>query len=485
MTSNRQSQPFGTWESPVTTEMVTSAFDSIGSVQASYSRLYWMESRTADDGREVIVCRDEAGTRDLTGDPYSVRSRVHEYGGGGYCINDERVWFVHADDQNIYTVSSIDCADETRPLTCSDDSERFADLVFDERRDRLVCVRETHRDEEVENDLVSIDASTGEVSTLHRGHDFYASPRISPDGAKLCFLSWDHPNMPWDGTQLYVADLGDTGNLSRETVIAGGSEESIGQPVWMSSDRLVFVSDRSGYWNLYSYDESGIYSVLSEDAEYGQPQWQFGSSTYAAIDERFLVAARLESDQTTLVMCDTETGLVSPLHSSYCGYGSVAVQGDGIYFVASEVANTGSIVRLSPRTQEVVEVRRTGALDLSPASLSAPQSIEFPTDDGSAFAFYYPPAHERIQGPDGTAPPLLVMTHGGPTSRTSSSLSLAIQYFTSRGWAVADVNYGGSSGYGREYRERLNGQWGIVDVRDCEAVVRHLVSRGLGGPRSV
>ena len=473
-------QAYGTWSSPIDADVVVGATKGYGSLSALNGDFFWVESRPEEAGRATLMQRTEGATRELTPAPCNVRSRVYEYGGRAYCVGGDCVYFVDFNDQNVYAVALSDAAPQPCAITRGDASERFADLFWDGAA--VLAVRETHGAAEPLHDLVRIDLGTGAVAVLHRGHAFYAAPRASGDG-RLAFLVWDHPNMPWDGTQLLVADY-DGVALSNPTVVAGGAAESIVQPTWCE-DKLLFASDATGYWNLHAYDRSGLYCVLEDAAEYAGPAWQLGSTYFVPLGPRHIVARRVVDGEQSLVVVDAQLGLASPLHSTCSVYADIVYSPAGVAFLAgySDRAAAIATVALDSGTEDIVA--SPGALPVEATTLSAPEAIAFESADGEAHAFFYPPRNGDLQGLPGELPPLLVTTHGGPTSASSGNLSWRIQFYTSRGWAVADVNYRGSTGFGRAYRTSLNSAWGVADVEDCVACVRHLVAQGRVDPSRV
>ncbi len=473
---------YGTWPSPVDAAVVAGASVRYGNLRADGAALFWLEGRPQEGGRATLIrCAPgrlgtAGGREELTPRPFDVRSRVYEYGGGAFCVGDQFAYFVDNRDQNIHAVA-LRGAPEPRAVTDSPPHERFGDLTWD--GEAILAVRErgaSAAGAEPEHDLVRVDAASGEVRVLHRGHDFYAAPRPSADG-RLAFLVWDHPNMPWDGTQLVVADYRG-GAVANATVVAGGVAESIVEPQWCG-DRLLFASDIGGYWNLHAYDASGVYRLLDDDAEYGGPAWELGASHFAPVSPGHAVARRVADGEESLVVVDFERGLASPLHDACSSYGSIAVIGGAVAFVAGAADRPPRVATLDLRTRQLEVVAESPAHSVPASAISKPRAIVFPCPSGQAHAFFYPPRNGAYRGLANEAPPLLVTTHGGPTSRASADLSWRLQFYTSRGWAVVDVNYGGSTGYGRAYRQRLTGAWGVVDVADCAACVRHLVAEGL------
>ena len=480
--------PYGSWKSPITSDLIVKGSIGVGSVALDGRDVYWLEMRPSEAGRSVIVRRTSDGkTSDVTPKPFNARTRVHEYGGGDYTVTSGTIYFSNFDDQRLYEQQSPDAG--PRPLT-PEGAMRYADPVVDRGRRRLVCVREDHTGGgEAVNAVVSINLEDGsEALVLASGHDFYSSPRLSPDGKHLAWLAWNHPNMPWDGTELWVGGLAADGSLTNTELVAGGEEESIFGPEWSPDGALYFVSDRSGWWNLYRRMEGGGAEPLHEmAAEFGMPQWVFGISMYAFQSAETIICTYIERGSSRLARLDTKSGQFENIETPYTDISSVHVNADYVVFRGGSPTTPGSIVQLNLRTGETEVLRRSNELQLDPGYFSAPEAIEFPTEGGkTAHAFFHPPRNRDFAAPEGEKPPLLVKSHGGPTSAATTTLSLNIQYWTSRGIGVLDVNYGGSTGYGREYRQRLNDRWGIVDVDDCANGARHLVARGLAdGGRSM
>ena len=469
-------RPYGAWPSPITADVMLSAFVSFAELEYRGGAFYWLEGRPTEAGRSALVQHFDGARRDLIPEPFNARSRVHEYGGGAFAVSESTAWFVNFEDQNVYAVG-LDGALPAR-VTAGDATERFGGLVWDAVGERLVAVRERHGiAEEPVNDLVCIDPATGTIDVLHAGHDFYAGHHLSPDGTRIAFLVWDHPNMPWDGTQLVVARLGATG-LAEETVVAGGVDESVFQPQWIGNDRVLYVSDESGFWNLYSYDASGVYCAVPDDAEYGLPLWQLDTRAYVVAGPRHVVAQRIVDGAAELVVAEVEQGMTSPLPVDFTSYRSLTRTDAGVAFIAGRGDDVAAVVELELATGRVEVLATQGAADFPPGTFAEAETIRYPSGAATAYGNFYPPCNPACTGPEDELPPLLVTSHGGPTGAAARDLAFGIQYYTSRGWAVLDVNYGGSTGFGRAYRERLNGRWGVVDVEDCVAGVRHLALDG-------
>lgn len=470
--------PFGTWKSPITAELIVANTLRLGEIRLEDEVIYWNELRPSEGGRSVVVRCYAAGAApeitDVTPAPFNVRTRVHEYGGGAYLVDQGIVYFSNFQDQRLYRQSP---GEAPTPLT-PEAPLRYADGVIDRQRQRLICVQEDHRGDEVVNAIAAIPLNQSEPTILAQSSDFYAAPRLSPDGSQLAWVSWNHPNMPWDGTELWLADITANGQLRNLQQIAGGPTESIFQPEWSPGGILHYIGDATGWWNLYRWrGESEPLCPMA--AEFGLPQWVFGLSTYAFESERSLLCTYRQDGVQHFSRLDTETRSLTPIETPYDQIGGLQVSAGAAVFIGAVATRPSAIVRLDLATGEIQELRRTSQLDIDPSYMTEPESITFPTTDGlSAHGIYYPPKNNDYQAPAGKRPPLLVKTHGGPTAATSNAFNPGIQYWTSRGIAVLDVNYGGSTGYGREYRERLKGRWGIVDVDDCVNGALYLIEQG-------
>jgi dipeptidyl aminopeptidase/acylaminoacyl peptidase len=485
MTIETRTMPFGTWGSPITADLIVSNTVGLDQIVLDGGNIYWLESRPAESGRNVIVRQRRDGqSSEINPPPYNVRTLVHEMGGGAYAVADDTVYFCNYRDQRLYCLGPADS--EPLPLT-ADDEMRFADGVVDRRRRRLVVVREDHtqRAGEPVNTLISLSLDgASDLLTLAAGSDFYASPRLSPDGDRLAWLSWRHPNMPWDGTELWLGTLDETGAITHAEQVAGGASESVFQPEWSPRGVLHFVSDRSGWWNLYRWQQGRTQALAPRQAEFGLPQWIFGMSTYGFASADRIICCFSKRGLWHLAELDTTAGTLWEIGTPYTEITSLRVSADQAAFIGAAPSEGPAVIRLDLKTRRCEVLRRSGETRIDPGYLSLPEPIEFPTERGlTAHAFFYPPCNHDYTAPPGDKPPLRVLSHGGPTSATGSGLNPAIQFWTSRGVAVLDVNYGGSTGYGRAYRERLCGNWGIVDVDDCVNGALYLIARGDVDPR--
>lgn len=474
--------PYGSWESPLTSDRIVSESIKLGQITLDGDEVYWIESRPTEGGRSAIVRLNDHGAPEaLTPQPFNVRTRVHEYGGAPYLAANGIIYFSNFSDQRLYRQTP---GQDPEPLT-PEGSWFYTDGINDPTHQRLIYIREDHTasDHEAINTIVSIPLNTSDNqnsgSILVSGNDFYASPRMSPDGRQLAWITWNHPNMPWDGAELWAADIQPDGSLAQERYVAGGPHESIFQPEWSPEGILHFVSDRTGWWNLYRWHEERIHPLYLMEAEFGLPQWVFGQRLYGFESPSSIVCAYTQKGTWYLGRLDTTKGNLETFDLSYTDIGNVLVRGSHVICAASSPSQPHSILQLNLATQQVKILRQSIDFTIDQKFVSVPTAIEFPAKDGhTAHAFYYPPQNGDFQAPENERPPLMVKSHGGPTGAVATAFNLMIQYWTSRGFAILDVNYGGSTGYGRAYRERLNGQWGIVDVDDCVSAVQYLIDQG-------
>lgn len=485
--------PYGSWSSPLDAASVASSGRRLAApVIAADGAIWWAEGRPEEGGRTVLMWQAAGGQPEtVTPDGMYVRTRVHEYGGGSWhLVGPDLVLFVNFEDQRLYRQRLGEEPVAISPSPSEPGALRYADMRVAPDGQTVVCVRERDAEPEPVNEIVSLPLDgdgSAEPQVLAGGRDFYASPRISADGAWLAWICWDHPNMPWDGTELWVAPLSDSGE---ERLVAGGAEESIFQPEWGPDGRLHFASDRDGWWNLYrarepgtelSGEEGALVQLTEEQADFAHPQWLFGGATYAFLDDGAIVCVRCERGGEQLFLLEPEawepTDLGLPCTSF--GYPMLSARGSKVAFAAASPERETVVAVYDAASKETEVVREASDDPVDPAYVSSPRPIEFPTGDGEvAYGFYYPPANPEFTAPEGELPPLIVESHGGPTSHATPALDREFLYWTSRGIGVVDVNYRGSTGYGREYRNKLRGTWGVVDTEDCVNAARYLAEQG-------
>jgi dipeptidyl aminopeptidase/acylaminoacyl peptidase len=474
---------YGSWRSPLAIERLVDGVVFLAEPGGSGDVRWWLEGRPEEQGRQALVRREPDGslTR-LTPEGFNARSRVHEYGGAAVLVSGELVVVA---DFATGRLNRVVAPGQLEPLT-PDRDWRFADAVHDPRGNRLIAIREDHSADVVErhgewvNEIVAIDLASGEVAVLVTGADFYAAPRLSPDGRRLAFVRWNHPNMPWDGTELLVADVAADGSLGQARVVAGSASDWVSQPRWSPDGVLHFAAEPEGWMNLFRLRPDGAAEcVLPMAAEFAEPEWLFGNHTYDFLpDGSVLTIARQDGgDRLWRIRPD---GAASVIETPYTEIQAVEVVGDRVLLRATGPAEPAQIAELDPDIGERAVLRKATPFEPDPAVTSLPEHIEFPTAGGAtAHANLYRPRNPDFEGPSGELPPLIVTSHGGPTSSAFSGWQTGLQLYTSRGFAVVDVDYGGSVGYGREYRKRLNDRWGIVDVEDCVAAARWLAEQGI------
>jgi dipeptidyl aminopeptidase/acylaminoacyl peptidase len=466
----------GSWPSPLSVEQAAGAQRRFLQPRVLGGAVYWLEGRPEEGGRVVLMRHMGADREELTPRPFSVRSRAHEYGGGAYLPAENGAFFCNDADQCIYRVESGGPRCITAP-----GPRRFADLLLDLPRQRLIAVCEettgnVHRDL-----LVSIALADGAVTPLKQGADFYSSPTLSPDGDSLAWISWDDPQMPWDGSELWLAHVAADGTLHEPQRVAGGIRESVFQPRWSPDGVLHFVSDRSGYWNLYRHTQDAVHPVCPDTADYGFAQWVFGMSTYGFLSAEEIAAVRVEQGRSEAVRIHLADGTRGPLTVRYSHIEHLDAAAGRISMVAGAPDVAPGIVAGAPGKLTLLS---EDGFTWDEAYLSRVQAVSFPTSGGeTTHLWYYPPTHAQCQVPKGEPPPLILRCHGGPTAMNGAALDARVQFWTSRGFAFADLNYRGSTGFGRDYRRSLAGQWGVKDVEDCVQALAHLTAAGLADPR--
>jgi dipeptidyl aminopeptidase/acylaminoacyl peptidase len=520
---SRTVAPYGSWSSPVTAELMVAGAVSLGEVWATDGVTWWSELRPQEGGRVQIVRKvDDGRAEDVLPDGFSARSRVHEYGGGAWWVHGDALFFVNWTDQRLYRLDPGGAPVALTPEPPMAHGFRYADGRVTPDGRWIVCVRERHEPgHEATNEIVAIpttqtaSASEDAISVLAGGRDFVSAPRVSRDGRMLAWLTWDHPRMPWDGTELWIAHLTEVagvaggGKVSRLEAaesrrVAGDPSDALVQPEWARHGQLYVLSDRSDWWNVYRVEDPDVLvPVAPVAADVGQPAWVFGQSRYGFQHDGTVIFTFSSDGSARLAKAAPGQPPVS-VSLPFTSLGSLQVVGESVTFVASAVDHEPVVARVhldqlggpwqafdadgaasaGAPASSIEVLRPPRQLGLDPDLTSRAQAITFPTGGGAeAHAYYYAPVNPGHQPPAGEKPPLLVLSHGGPTSAASPSYSLGVQFWTSRGFAVVDVDYGGSTGYGRAYRERLVGAWGIVDVDDCCAAAEALVARGLADPR--
>ncbi len=494
--------PYGCWPSPITAELVAGAATSLSEPRLDGDTAYWLERRPQEQGRTVLMrCRVDGTAEEVTGPSINLRSRANEYGGGSYAVDNDVIYYCDNADQRIYRQRANEAPQAITPTTTparpQADSWRYADLTPDPTHQQLIAVFEDHSAvsvdgetgtaQEPQHSLIAIDLSDSQFTqhVLASGDDFYSSPVLSDDGNQLAWLSWNHPNLPWDHTHLWQARFDAHGQLQDAELIAGQEPESIFQPGWSPSGALYFVSDRSNWWNLYRVQQGGIEAVCPMDAEFGLPQWVFGMRTWGfanhenGVNATEIIALYSQNGLWQATRICLNSGERSALKLSHTQYNGIAVHGNQILSIAASARQSWVCSRYQLDTQQQHILNSVTPLGFDSETLSIPESLEYPSEEcRDSHALYYRPTNPQVSTTKGELPPLLVKTHGGPTAATGSALDLSIQYWTSRGFAVLDINYGGSTGYGRAYRQRLYGQWGEVDVDDCVNGALWLVQQG-------
>ncbi len=471
--------PFGSWKSPITSDLIVAQSIKLGGVVFDNDDIYWLEGRPQEKGRNVLVKYSPDGQiTEITPQPFNVRTSVHEYGGGSFLVSNGIVYFVNYQDQRLYKQLPNE---EPSPLT-PENQCRYADFILDVAHNRLisVCEDHSHPDRECENKIVTIDINTGEIKTLIEGDDFYSSPRLSPNGTQLAWISWNHPNMPWDGTKLWIGTIKNHGSLEDLKWIAGDVDMSINEPKWSPDGQLYYVSDQSGWSNLYCY-KSNVSNVpiFPLTAEFSYPHWVFGLSTYTFTSEQEILCTYTQDGRWYLGSLNIPNKQLSILEVPYSNMASLHSQSKKVVFLGSSTIEPTSVIHLDLNLSQTRVLKYSCEIDVDSCYFSQPEFIEFPTENGlKAYAWYYPPQNQDYSFLDGELPPLLVKSHVGPTAAATPSFSLKIQYWTSRGFGYLDVNYGGSTGFGKAYRQRLDKNWGVVDVNDCINGAKYLVEQG-------
>lgn len=485
----KTSAAYGTWRSPISADLLATAGISLSYVQVAGETVYWVEGRPLEQGRYVIVKRTSDGQiADVTPVGYNARTLVHEYGGGMYLVHADVVYFSNFADQRLYRQEGNTPPQPITPEPPAPRSLRYADGRLTPDGRWLICVRERHEPTGVINELVALPTDGATPPTIiTEGYDFYAAPRISPDGTKLAWIAWRHPQLPWDGTELWVADLNANATVHNARWVAGSTTESIMQPQWHSDGTLYFISDRSNWWNLYRERDGQIEAVAPLNAEIGGPQWVLGACDYGFLANGTIVCIYTEQGFDYLGLIAPGSQQVQTMPCAYTTLGSLATDGTTLWVIGGGPTQHQTLFTLQPQTGVITPLRVSFTDNvLDERFIARPEPFAFPTENNlTAHAIFYPPTNPLFTAPATEKPPLIVISHGGPTGATSTQLNLKIQYWTSRGFGVVDVNYGGSTGYGRDYRQRLQGSWGIVDVMDCINAARYLIAQGRADEKRV
>ena len=462
---------FGSWDSPITTDFIIEKTSPINFVHADREYLYWIEARAKEKGRCTLIRRDKKGNEvELTPSPYNVRTKVHEYGGLSYLLVKNKIYFSNFSDQCLYRIG-----DKIEKIT--DGSKRYADGAYHEKGFLYFVVEEHFKGKEAHNTIVMIDENSLKEKVVCQGHDFYAAPRVSPDGKKIAFLCWNHPDMPFHAAELWVGDIEEDGSVTNQVKVAGSKTETANEPKWSKDNILVYLCDKNGFSNLYSYQDGKSKCLYKVDGEFGYPHWVFGMSTYVIDDNGKIYACfGKEGDFYFGVI---EKGEFKKIDTPYCYFSDFAMQQEQIFFEGQSFEKSPALVSYNIKTKIFSEIKQVRENDIDKEFISKPKSLKYESDDGFAYGYYYSPKNPNFIPKEGEKPPLIVKSHGGPSAQALPALSYSIQYWTSRGFAFLDVNYGGSTGFGRKYLDKLNGRWGIVDVQDCVNGAKHLVSEGL------
>jgi len=468
--------PYGSWQSPLSPDLLAKGSGVPSELTLDGDEPYWLRLLPEEGGRYALFHGRGSGVSEVLPPEFNVRTRVHEYGGGSYLVHGGSVFFSNFADQRVYQKSS-----DGTPAPITEPGTRYSDYVYDAGRNRLIGIVEDHTasGQLPKNSIGSIGLDGSPSQTLISGNDFYSNPRVDPTGSRLCWLTWNFPNMPWDGSELWTGKIAGDGSVGERKLVAGGKAESIFQPEWSPDGALHFISDRSGWWNIYRLADGEAEAVHPMKADFGRAQWAFRTSTYAFESERRIVCSFVQGGTWRVGLLDPGSGRLKPVRLPFTEISSVRARPGRAYFLAGSPSEPMSVVELNAAKGSSRTLYRPEVPRLSAGFVSTPRHITFGTTGGrKAHAFYYPPTNRNYVAPRRERPPLIVANHGGPTSAAVTSLSLVFQAWASRGIAVVDVNYGGSTGYGREYRRRLNGRWGIVDVDDCANAAKYLARNG-------
>lgn len=457
--------PFGTWESPITTDMLTQNSIRFGDIQAKDGELYWIELHPEEKGRYALIHYD--GKENRLAAEMNIRSRVHEYGGGALGISKEGIIVSNDEDRQLYLLRK----DGTQKKLTDDPSMRFAD------GSERFWVGEKHADE-IQNFVAYIGNDGIEIAAS--GHDFYSSPRGSPDGKQLAFITWDFPNMQWDSSTLWLANIEEGGKLSKPVALSGGPNESICAVLWSPDGILHFVSDKSGFWNIHRYKDGKVENLCEMEAEFAPPPWVFGRNSYGFLPDGRIICSYTLKGIDHLGIIDPKTKSLEDLKQPFTSINTLAVVGDRVYLIAATRTASSALICYDPEANTYEVIKKSSDIPIPKEWIAQGELIEYPAQNGKiGYAFYYPPTNPNFEAPEGEKPPLIVKSHGGPTGHAGTHFMFDVLYWTSRGFAFVDVNYGGSTGHGREYFKRLEKNWGVVDVEDCVSAAKTLVEKGL------
>lgn len=503
MSPDSSACPYGAWPAPISAADLAAGGLGLAEVRAYGTETYWLETRPEESGQTFLMRQGPVGPPAQVGPtaadgrtlPLSVRTRVNEYGGGSYAITPDGVVLSADEDDRLYYLHRCAHGWSTAEPLVPADGRRYADLEVDHSRGVVYAVAEDHgaRDTfrtDPSTALVSVPLDgtgvrdPGAIASLVADHDFVAAPRLSTDGALLAWISWSHPNMPWDASVLTIATIADGGSrLLHDRQIAGGAGVSVAEPVWTPSGDLVHVDDHTGWWNLYRTEwDDGILRTRHlhpAEADFTSPQWSLGNRRLCVLDQEHLMSSFTTAGRQRLAAVHVGNGGLEIWDGQWRPEGSVAATGDRVAFIGRTDFDPAAVVELDLAGGTVRVLRSSTGTGLSRADTAVAEEVSWPSDAGFAHGFYYPPTNSAVSPPDEERPPLLVLSHGGPTANVTPGFDPGIQFWTSRGFAILDVNYSGSSGYGRRYRERLVGNWGVLDVADCAAGARYLADRGL------
>jgi dipeptidyl aminopeptidase/acylaminoacyl peptidase len=497
MSPTASATPYGEWSSPIHAEDLANQLPGKDFLHVDQGVVYWMESRPSESGRTTIMrAIPDQAPEEILPDNFSARTRANEYGGKCYTVQQAVLYFVNAEDQQIYRLDlknpdiPVRITGNDQTLSGNSSNQHFADFIVTRNNRHLISVCEQHKPDEIENSLILICLDEEKTTTIASGADFYSSPRLSPDENHLCWIEWDLPNMPWDGNRLVISTFNaDDPNDSRQLPECPelDNKHAAFQPEWIDNESIIFIHDRDGWWNpcTISINDLAFRKLFTTEQEFGLPQWQFGMSTFGIESDNTLVCAHTHNGHWKLSRLYLDKKTIETIDIDCSHIQSIVADGAGsTWFSGSDALSTQSLYTLSLSALPRKLNGKTGSL--FPGYMSTPEAISFPTtDDSVAHGFFYPPTNTDYQAPSDSRPPLIVMAHGGPSAAAGTSCNLKIQFWTSRGFAVVDVNYRGSTGFGKKYRQRLNGCWGTKDVEDVAAAVVYLKNRGCIDPGKV